>query len=198
MFLTPAIERAIVRSAELHRDQVRKGNGSPYVVHPYAVAFLLAHFGADEVTIIAGLLHDVLEDVPGYSAETLRQEFGAEVMKIVREVSEDEQTARDASGKTTRDSWRIRKERYLSNLENDGEKALWVAAADKICNLRSLATDYSKSGEAVWEVFLGKKEGTFWFFESAFKILEGRLGNVPIVREYEETLRSVREQMSSP
>lgn len=83
MFLTPAIERAIVRSAELHRDQVRKGNGSPYVVHPYAVAFLLAHFGADEVTIIAGLLHDVLEDVPGYSAETLRQEFGAEDRKSV-------------------------------------------------------------------------------------------------------------------
>ncbi|MEK7182016.1 MAG: HD domain-containing protein, partial [Patescibacteria group bacterium] len=64
MFLTPQIDKAIQRATVLHHGQERKGTGAPYIVHPYAVAFLLAHYTDDEDVIIAGLLHDVLEDVP--------------------------------------------------------------------------------------------------------------------------------------
>ena len=46
---------------EMHRGQLRK-SGEPYLIHPMAVAEILADLGMDEETIVAGLLHDVVED----------------------------------------------------------------------------------------------------------------------------------------
>lgn len=196
MFLTSAIERAIVRSAVLHRNQTRKGDGSPYIVHPYAVAFLLAHFETSEETIIAGLMHDVLEDVPEYTFDDLANEFGQTVAEIVREVSEDERPTGISNETQTENDWYQRKEGYVQNLMNDRPEALLVATADKICNLRSLSSAYAVRGEAIWEVFHGNKQDSFWFFDSVYKIVAERLGKIPIVREFEETLRSVKQQMA--
>ena len=55
------IGKAYDISEEMHRGQLRK-SGEPYLIHPLAVAEILAELGMDEETIIAGLLHDVVED----------------------------------------------------------------------------------------------------------------------------------------
>lgn len=66
---------------EMHRGQLRK-SGEPYLIHPMAVAEILADLGMDEETIVAGLLHDVVEDT-SYTKEELVEDFGEEVALLV-------------------------------------------------------------------------------------------------------------------
>ena len=72
---TSHIQKAINKAADLHRGQIRKGDGLPYIVHPFSVALILLKYTNDEDIIAAGLLHDVLEDVEGYEYEDLKRNF---------------------------------------------------------------------------------------------------------------------------
>lgn len=152
MFLTDQIFRAIERATELHDGQTRRVNGLPYIVHPYAVGFLLAHFTDNEDVIIAGLLHDTLEDVPSYTREMLETEFGPEVARLVSEVTEDNAIYDEHPELSHQDRVRLKKQDYLERLMDDSEGALMIAAADKICNTRSFLGEYEKYGpEEFWK-----------------------------------------------
>lgn len=78
------ITRAYRAAARWHQGQQRK-SGDPYVTHPVAVASILAGLGADDQTLCAALLHDVVEDTP-YTLAAMRQEFGAEITGLVAAV----------------------------------------------------------------------------------------------------------------
>ncbi len=199
MLLTSKIEKAIVRSAELHRHQQRKAGGAPYVVHPFAVAFLLAHYSEDEDVICAGLLHDILEDVPKYGADRMREEFGERVYNIVREVTEDHEEEGPIQffpygGHSRKKHWKDRKEGYLKRLEDDSPEGLMIAAADKIHNLRSLVDGYIEEGEAIWKTFPAGKEETWWFYQSVLAVLTRRLAH-PLVEELRIALQEAEEKM---
>ncbi|MCQ4635914.1 bifunctional (p)ppGpp synthetase/guanosine-3',5'-bis(diphosphate) 3'-pyrophosphohydrolase [Anaerovorax odorimutans] len=75
------IGRAYDKARQMHEGQLRK-SGEPYMIHPLAVAEILADLGMDEDTIVAGLLHDVVEDT-SYTEEELTEEFGEEVALLV-------------------------------------------------------------------------------------------------------------------
>lgn len=151
MFLTDSIFRAIERATVLHHGQTRRVTGVPYIVHPYAVGFLLAHFTDDEAVIIAGLLHDVLEDVPGYTRDMLETEFGPAVARLVSEVTEDNAIYEEHPELPHQDRVRLKKQDYLERLMDDSEGALMIAAADKICNTRSFLEEYKRLGpDAFW------------------------------------------------
>jgi GTP diphosphokinase / guanosine-3',5'-bis(diphosphate) 3'-diphosphatase len=75
------IRRAYLFSALHHREQ-KRASGEPYLVHPLAVADILADMRLDEVSISTGLLHDVVEDTL-VDLETLRSYFGEEITKLV-------------------------------------------------------------------------------------------------------------------
>src|SRR5438874_4414391 len=75
------IKKAYVYSAKVHQGQVRK-SGEPYLVHPLEVAGLLAQLKLDEASIVAGLLHDTIEDTLATSDE-VRDLFGEEIFNIV-------------------------------------------------------------------------------------------------------------------
>ena len=79
------IRRAFEFISEKHKDQLRK-SGEPYVVHPVSVAKILADLNMDATTVIAGLLHDVLEDTDA-TYEEIRELFGKEVADIVEGVT---------------------------------------------------------------------------------------------------------------
>src|SRR5574342_380805 len=105
---TGRIERAIALALRAHEAQVRKGDGQlPYAVHPVTVALILSRYTGDEDTIIAGLLHDTLEDTV-VTKEEVERAFGEKVRDMVLDVTEP-----DLPGL----SWETRKARYLRRLE---------------------------------------------------------------------------------
>jgi guanosine-3',5'-bis(diphosphate) 3'-pyrophosphohydrolase len=75
------LRRAYVFSALEHKGQVRR-SGEPYLVHPLNVASILADLKADDVSIVVGLLHDVLEDTLT-TRQSIAQQFGEEVADLV-------------------------------------------------------------------------------------------------------------------
>jgi len=190
MKLTRNIQRAINLASKLHLGQTRKGDHDlPYISHPFSVAWILSEFTNDEDVVIAGLLHDVLEDVKGYDFANLAHDFGDNIANIVKGVSEDKDPNIEIDEKAT---WEERKRKYLNNLENDSSEALMVCAADKIHNLRSMAESYKEQGEALWERFNSPADKKFWFYEEVYNIIEKRLDN-KIVAELKEEILHIKE-----
>src|SRR3712207_9497864 len=93
------INHALAFAAKHHDRQVRKGTRLPYLTHPANVAIILTRYGRDEETVVAGILHDVIEDCvrERYTRETLEQrigeKFGAEVLEAVLAVRSEERRA---------------------------------------------------------------------------------------------------------
>src|SRR4051812_45461389 len=83
------INHAFAFAAKHHDQQVRKGTKLPYLTHPANVAVILTRYARDESTVVAGILHDVVEDCvrDGYTPEMLEQrigdKFGPEVLETV-------------------------------------------------------------------------------------------------------------------
>ncbi len=192
MRLTPKNLKALIKASELHRSQFRKADGFPYVTHLYSVAFILSRYTEDEDIIAAGLLHDVLEDIPSdrYCAEDMKREFGERVYEIVKGASEHKDPKDQKEDKRT--TWKKRKERYLANLEQDSIETLMVSCADKIHNLISLNEAYKKQGDEVWEKFNSDKKRARWFNEKLISIMRKRLNN-EMVDELEKAFMDAQE-----
>ena len=189
MNLTPKIQKAIIGASVLHKDQKRKGDGLPYIIHPYSVAFILSNYTDDEDVIVAGLLHDVLEDVPEYTKEDLKNDFGERVCKIVQEVSEDKDP--NDSQEKEKISWQERKEKYIANLKTDSQEALLVSCADKIHNLKAMLAAYKNQGEELWKNFNAPKEKISWYYGEVLEVMKDKLKN-EIVGELAETYEKAK------
>lgn len=171
MTLTTKIEKAIKRASILHEGQVRKSTKNlPYITHLFSVADLLSTYADREDVIVAGLLHDTLEDTP-YTEEELESEFGSSVKETVLSVTEVSFYQR----RMAIFPWKERKEIYLGKLKTAGADALMVSAADKIDNLEGMIEGYRKNGQSVWDSFQGSPEEQSWFFGAVLAILEERL-----------------------
>ena len=83
------IEKAYNVAYNAHKDQVRK-SGEPYIIHPLCVAIILADLELDKETIVAGLLHDVVEDTI-LTDEEIKQQFGPDVALLVDGVTKLQQ-----------------------------------------------------------------------------------------------------------
>lgn len=172
--LSPRLRRAINTAATVHRDQVRKGGGIPYISHLYAVMHLLATVSDDEDLLIAGLLHDTLEDVPEhYSAARMEAEFGPRVRALVEEVTKE-----DLPG------WQERVDAYLARLGHRASpEAVLLSVADKTHNLMSVLDDHARIGERLWGRFNAGKERQRWWYRSIAEVAQERLGEHPLVRQ---------------
>ena len=80
-----ALQKAYVFAARAHRGQVRR-SGEPYLSHPLEVAGILADMRIDKTTLVAAILHDVLEDTEVTAAE-VRENFGKDVADLVAGVT---------------------------------------------------------------------------------------------------------------
>ena len=167
MTLTPQFEQALVFASELHRNQTRKGSGTPYVAHLLSVCATVLEQGGTEDEALAALLHDAVEDQGGDSARRqIQGRFGAEVAAIVVGCSDTDQDPKPP--------WRQRKEAYLEHLPHAPDSVRLVSAADKLHNARSILQDYRQVGEALWERFRGGRDGTLWYYRSLVAVFKER------------------------
>ena len=111
MPLSKLFDNALVYAAELHRDQVRKGSGIPYIAHLLSVSSRVIAAGGTEIQAIAGLLHDAAEDQGGKPRlNDIEFKFGSPVARIVADCTD--------SWVEPKPPWRPRKEAYLSSLSS--------------------------------------------------------------------------------
>lgn len=150
-----AVERALEATVRAHDGQWRKGRQPvPYVTHPMHVAIMLARWGLEEHVIVAGLMHDTVEDCGEWTIERVRAEFGSHVATIVDQLTEDKSL-----------TWEERKRWAIDHVPHMSPEAASVKAADKIHNLQCLLADlrdHAADGghEAVWVKFKGGRDRT--------------------------------------
>jgi GTP diphosphokinase / guanosine-3',5'-bis(diphosphate) 3'-diphosphatase len=125
------LRRAYVFSAFEHKGQVRH-SGEPYLVHPLQVADLLADMKLDVVAIVAGLLHDIVEDT-GTSIERIQELFGTDVAHVVQGVTK--LGAIQFSSSEERQAENFRK--MLLAMVDD-IRVILVKLADRLHNMRTL------------------------------------------------------------
>ena len=155
MLLNPKIQKAIYIATHQHRNQERKTSDLPYIVHPFSVAWILAEQTKDEDVVVAGLLHDVLEDTVGYSYSDIVRDFGERTAKIVNEVTEIKALP-----------WQERKEKYIEVFENSSQESLMVATADKIHNLASLHESFLETGLSPFGLNFRPLKESRWFYDA--------------------------------
>ncbi len=125
------IEKAYDLAGKMHQGQLRK-SGEPYLIHPVAVAKILAELGMDDQAIVAGLLHDVVEDTD-YTTEQLREDFGDDIELLV-----------DGVTKLGSLKYESKEERQAENLRkmflamSKDIRVLIIKLADRLHNLRTI------------------------------------------------------------
>ena len=169
-----AINHALAFAAKHHDRQVRKGTKLPYLTHPANVAIILTRYGRGNDTVVAGILHDVIEDCvrDGYTREMLEQrigdKFGAKVLDTVLAI-----TYRRHDDEGVELSGDERKTDYLERLTAASEEARWVCAADKIHNASSTVADLRRTvdPQTVWNRFGGGKTGAARWYRQVYERL---------------------------
>jgi len=181
-FFTTRINKAINAAAVLHDGQARKGDDLPYVVHPFSVALILMDYTEDEDVIVAGILHDTIEDT-AYTKEQMEEEFGKRVTDFVLDVTEKDKAL----------PWQQRKDDYLKHLLATGHESKLICAADKLHNLQSMLDAFRKFGEKSYAKFNAPVDKKLWFYEECLKVFKNDK-DMPdeIIKSIEQVLEDLR------
>jgi len=188
------VNHALAFAAKHHDRQVRKGTRLPYLTHPANVAIILTRYGRDEDTVIAGILHDVIEDCvrENYTRVMLEQrigdKFGSAVLDAVLAV-----THRTLDDSGTELSSEERKDDYLERLANASDTARLVCAADKLHNAGTILADLKRTIDpsTVWGRFNVGREGTVRWYRRVYQ----RLAELGFATPIMDELRGVVETL---
>lgn len=181
MIFTPRINEAIKLASHLHRNQVRRDlQNTPYVSHLFSVAMILLSVTDDEEIIIAGLMHDSLEDVPLYTYDMLVRDCGIRVADTVQHVTEPLDANKSDQEQLP---WLIRKEEYIKNLRAGGIESAMVSAADKIHNTESFIKDIREENGNFAARFHSSIYNRLWFHEQVLEIIREKLGKDNVLVE---------------
>lgn len=173
------IARALDYAARKHASQRRKGEAQePYINHLAEVALLVAEAsgGSDADLVIAAYLHDTIED-QGVRSEELAAAFGADVVGLVTEVTDDKSLPKEK-----------RKELQIAHAAQASPRAKMLKIADKVSNLRSILA----SPPADWS--LARKQA---YFDWAARVVANCRGVSPWLETRFDKAFSCRDELAS-
>jgi len=141
------MNKAVAFAMRAHEGQTRKVGNIPYIWHPLEVAHICMTMTHDDDVIIAGLLHDTVEDTD-VTIEDIEREFGPRVRAFVSSETENKRPELPPSN-----SWLMRKRESVLDLLDAPLEAKIVWLADKVSNMRSFHAMYIEKGIGMWESF---------------------------------------------
>ena len=153
------LNEAIRYAVAQHEGQLRKGSTRPYIVHPLEVMTILMNLEGDTELMIAGLLHDTIEDT-GATRQEIEEKFGRDVAELVDGHSEDKSR-----------SWQERKSAAIEHLRRADRRMKLLVLADKVSNMRSGVLDHRAIGEKLWDRFNAPKERQAWYYRGIMDAL---------------------------
>ena len=169
------IDRAYIYSARVHEGQVRL-SGEPYLSHPLEVAGILAEMKLDRVSIVSGLLHDVIEDTNA-TPEDIHKLFGPEVLHIVSGVTKLSSLPFGSSRERQAESIR----RMILAMADD-IRVILIKLADRLHNMRTLQyhspDKRKKIARETLDIYapIAARLGIYWMKyeleESSFKFMQ--------------------------
>lgn len=166
------IDQAIIFATKAHEGQRRKVTNSPFILHPLAVGCLLADAGESEAVIVAGILHDTVEDTEVTLAQ-IKETFGEVVANYVDGCSENKAL-----------SWEERKQATIDALAEASREVCLVTCADKIHNLQGSIDGIQEQGKDFFASFNRGYASQKWYYESIRDVLLRRLPSHPLVQRY--------------
>ena len=173
------LDYAILFATKAHDGQRRKTDNVDMIFHPFTVGMLLQRVGADEDTVIAGILHDVVEDTK-YTLDDIENIFGKNVRKIVDEVTEDKSL-----------EWKKRKEEAIEKVRNASIQGKMVECADKINNLESLYDLLQEKGAEVWKNFNKPYSEQKWYYTEMYNAVIENVEYNDFFKRYKNVLDKV-------
>ena len=188
MLYSYKINRAIqfsIKTHEIYQKQKRKGKDIPYITHPLTVGIILSRAGADEDVVIAGILHDTIEDsIPEkkVTKEMLEERFGDNVAKLVVSVSETNKEL----------SWEERKAEALEHIKSFSHQSLLVKSADIISNASELVEDHRRDGDAVFERFNAGKDKILPYQLKLIGVIIEKWSDSPLVDDLQSVARDLQ------
>jgi len=169
---------AIQFAAVAHEGAYRKGTKIPYITHVVEAGLIAMSLTEDEDTIVAAILHDIVEDT-SYELTDIEKQFGSRVAELVSYESEDKMKDIPAE-----DSWKIRKEEFLNHLSGAPIEAKIICLADKLSNIRMSVKTHAKLGDDMWLVFNQKdKKMQEWYYRSIYEKIP-ELSDTEAYKEY--------------
>ena len=188
MIYTKNIQKAIlfsIQTHELDQKQKRKGKDIPYISHPLTVGLILARAQASEDVIIAGILHDTIED----SAENKRvtrkiieENFGENVADLVLSVTEENKNL----------SWKERKAEALDHIKNFSNDSTLLKSADLISNVSEIIDDHSKDGDKIFLRFSSSKEAIITVYQNAIEAIVKKWSGNPLIEDLNLILQNIK------
>ena len=140
------LHKAVLYAVQMHSQQLRKGTNLPYIVHPMEVLNILSRMNAHEELLMAGVLHDVVEDTEA-TIEDIAHRFGETVAELVLAHTEQNKEL----------PWWERKLAAIAHLRSAPRDVKLLILADKLSNIRSMAADYARIGDKLWDRFCADK-----------------------------------------
>ena len=189
--LTEQFDEALAYTAELHRNQTRKGGGGiPYIGHLLSVSSLVIEGGGSQTQAIAALLHDAVEDQGGPpTLAEIESRFGPEVAKIVSECSDTDEVPKPP--------WEERKRAYIEHLDEASDDTILVSLADKLDNARAILRDYRDRGDELWQRFSQHDpDKHLWYYKSLLEVYKKR-NKTWLVAELERVLDELEARIRS-
>lgn len=173
------LDYAILFATKAHDGQRRKTDNVDMIFHPFTVGMMLQREGMTDETVIAGILHDVVEDT-SYTLQDIETLFGKKVKDIVEEVSENKGL-----------EWKERKIEAIEKIKVASFEGKMVECADKINNLETLYDLLQVKGKEVWKSFNKPFIDQKWYYTKMYEAIIKNIEFNKLCKRYKVILDKV-------